>query len=75
MPPKIAKCHECDKQVVYTDNGVLLDYPAVRADTIERDWDVWHIMQVAHLYIATTGGPPTTLAHTIHEHQVDEEEG
>lgn len=75
MTVTLTNCPDCGERVAVPDNGVRLDYPAVkRATSPDADW--W-IMDLGSMHLACAGGPDAekqTLAHTLHAHQPAEVE-
>lgn len=66
------ECSECGKHVAVCDNNVRLDLPAVEWSR-EITGANWTIMSLGPMSMAAAGGPGTDgLAHTLHEHQPQE---
>ena len=67
---KVAKCPECEADVVECDNNVRLDYPAIAYDEVRSQWT---LMVLGSQTLASVGDPPPSgLGHSLHEHQPEE---
>jgi hypothetical protein len=67
---RVVLCAECQATVVYADNGIYLDQPAVPWDGGRASWTLLPMGGSSTDVWATNGDADVHgLAHTLHEHQ------
>ena len=67
---RVAKCPECEAEVVECDNNVRLDYPAITYDEFQAQWT---LMVIGSKTLASVGNPGMGgTGHSLHEHQPED---
>lgn len=63
---RLEPCHVCGKEVVLTDNGIYLNYPAEEWSDLAS----WTLMVFGSMTLATNGDPDMFgQGHRLHDHQ------